>query len=123
MSNLKNRKTVRTYRFYSESVKDVEIVRITIEETLFDETGKIEILDEKLAPIDIRLIAKFNNNVEGAKSCLEDRAMQPNRMFFKDYCKEHNYNPYDLDDRLKISGGRNCDDDLYIVMEESIIDG
>ena len=83
--------------------------------------GKIEIFNEDLTPIVIRLIYKYNNIV-GAESCLEDRAMPPNRMFFEDYCIAHGYNPYNLNDRLKISEGRNCDDDLYLVMEETIID-
>lgn len=122
MNNILNRKTIRTYKFFSDRFPKLEIARITIEENLFDKTGKIEIFNEDLTPIVIRLIYKYNNNIVGAESCLEDRAMPPNRMFFEDYCIAHGYNPYNLNDRLKISEGRNCDDDLYLVMEETIID-
>lgn len=117
-----NRKTVRTYTYYSDKRPSDKIVIITIEETLLESKGHIEILDRENAPIDVILIEKYNNSFSGALSCLEDRAMQPNRCFFADYCKENGYNPYDINDRLKISGGRNCDDDIFVVIEEQIID-
>lgn len=118
-----NSKTVRTYTYYSDKRPSDKIVVITIEETLLESSGHIEIIDMDNAPIDVILIEKYNNSYSGALSCLEDRAMPPNRCFFADYCKEHGYNPYDINDRLKISKGRNCDDDIFVTIEEQVIDG
>ena len=123
MDNLANRKIVRTYTYYSDSHPNKKIAIITIEETLLESTGHIEVLDTELAPLDMQLVAKHCNNLNGANICLNDRAMQPNRCFFEDYCKANGLNPYNINDRLKLSGGRNCDDDLYIITEEGVVNG
>lgn len=122
MNKMASRKIIRTYTFYSDKHPDKKIAIITIEESLLDSFGNIKILDKELVPLDIILVEKYNNTLSGAISCLEDRAMPPNRCFFEDYCKKHNLDPYNINDRLKLNQGRTYYDDIYVIMEETITD-
>lgn len=118
MNSIIDKRIVRTYKLYSESHPNKLIAILTIKDGLFESEGNINILDEDLAPIDLVLFNNKANNINGVKAFLTDRAMPPNRMFFEEYCREHGYNHNDLNDRLKISGGKACGDDFYLVIEE-----
>lgn len=109
----------RIYTFYKESNPGEKIAVLTLEETLASENGSIEILNRELVPMDIEMVYENSNNADGVKTVLESRVIQSNRMFFNDYCKEHNLCPSDINDRLALSKGRVYDDDYYIEMEES----
>lgn len=110
----------RTYTFYKDSHPGIKIAVLYITETLFEKTGRIEILDKDLSPVDIDIAYEYQNNIKGVELILEDRVMPSNRMFFAEYCKEHGLNPYSIDDRLTLSHGRTLSDDYYI--ETEIID-
>ena len=122
MSNLANRKIKYTYTYYSDSKPDEKIGIVTIIEGIFESTGQIEVINKHIDAIDLTLAEQYSNNLNGAIACLKDRAMPPNRCFFADYCKEIGVDPNNLHERLKISGGRNCSDDLYLTIEKEIID-
>lgn len=122
MSNKLNRKTVRTYTFVPEDNMEHEVFKIVLEDSLFESRGHIEIIDKELTPIDIIVADKLGNHYDGAKACLEERAMQPNRMFFAEYCEKHGLNVDSLDDRLSVSRGRVHEDNLCLIMTEEIID-
>lgn len=122
MNNILKRKTIRTYTYYSESHPNEKVAVITLVESLFESTGHIEVINKDLAPVLLKLCEERSNNFASAMSCLEERAMPPNRMGFAEYCSEHGLNPYDINDRLKLSKGQTYIDDLYIVIEERIED-
>lgn len=122
MNNILKRKTIRTYTYYSESHPNEKIAVITLVESLFGSTGHIEVINKDLAPVLLKLCEERSNNFASAMASLEERAMPPNRMGFVGYCREHGLNPYDINDRLKLSKGQTYTDDLYIVIEERIED-
>lgn len=121
MSEL-SKKVVKTYTFVPEDNAEHEVFKIILEETLFESQGHIEIIDRDLTPIDVLVAEKLGNHYIGAKLCLEERAMQPNRMFLAEYCEKHGLNVESLDDRLSISRGRIHGDNLCLIITEEVVD-
>lgn len=120
--NKLNRRTIRTYTFVPEDNMGHEVFKIILEDSLFESKGHIEIIDEELTPIDIKLTVKLGNNYAGAMAYLKDRALPSNRMFLAEYCERKGLNIDDINDRLKLSHGRTYEDNLCIVMDEKILD-
>lgn len=110
-------KITKTYTFYKDTHPNKPVAKLYINESLYDRCGHIEILDTDLAPLLIILAYNKQNNIKGVDAILEDRVLPANRMFLEDYCKKHGLNVDDIDDRLKLSHGRNLNDDYYIVSE------
>lgn len=107
----------KIYTYFSDDIPNIPLAKLTIEETLFEKSGYIEILDEENVPILVKLAYNNQNNIKGVESLLEDRVMPSNRMFFAEFCKEQGLNPYSIDDRLTLSKGRSLSDNYYVVRE------
>lgn len=107
----------KIYTYYSESLPDIKLAELIINETLIEETGHIIIYNKEYTPGLVQLAESMSNNILGVKECLLDRVTPSNRMFFAEYCKSLGLNPESIDDRLKISEGRTWNDDCYIKVE------
>lgn len=109
----------RVYTFYKDSHPGQAIVELIVEETLTSKTGSINILNEGLTPVEIKMVAEFNNNLNGVDEILQDRVTPSGRMWFEEFCKERQLNPKDIDDRLTLSKGRSMSDDYFVEIEQS----
>lgn len=121
MNDIANRKIKYTYTYYADSNPTEKLGVVTIIEGIFGATGHVEVIKNDIRAIDLLLAEKYSNNIDGAIACLKDRAMPPNRCFFPEYCKRIGVDHNNLHERLKLSGGRSCSDDLFLTIEEEII--
>lgn len=108
----------KIYKFYSDDEPNTELCRLTIKESLHDESGDIQIFDFDKAPVLAILAYRKQNNITGVKVVLDSRVMPANRIGFADFCKTKGLNPDSIDDKLTICDGRTLSDDYFVKVEK-----
>lgn len=92
-----------------------EVCRIKYIETLISEEATIEILNESILPIDIKIGDK---STQALLIFLKDRILPSNRMFLAEEQARLGISPEDWITMIKLNQGKTYTDKFYIKTEE-----
>lgn len=93
---------------------DEEVCRIHYTETLTDEKATLEVLNEALLPIDIKIGTKSTNAL---LVFLKDRILPSNRMFLAEELQRRGISPDDWITMIQLNKGMTYTDKYYIITE------